>query len=277
MTTQLSTHLRTHGRAHANDVELAYDVRGAGPWLLLLMGLGGRAEDWSEPFTERLARSFRVLRVDNRGAGRSAKPDGPYSIELLAADAVAVLDAVGAIQTHVVGFSMGGMIAQELALLHGARVDRLVLLSTHEGGSAVVPPTEAAFAALRARGRDARAVVRGRVAAFAAPGWADAHPQDVDELARIALEEPMPMSAFLSQAHAVAASDRAARVPTLPHPTLVMHGTRDALVPPANGERLARAIPGARLVMLPDVGHLPMWEAPDALATAIEDFLGEVE
>lgn len=267
--------MSSRGSVFSQGVELAFDERGAGPWLLLLMGLGGRAEDWSEPFTERLARAFRVVRVDNRGAGRSAKPEGPYTIEQLAGDALAVLDAVGAIQAHVVGFSMGGMIAQELALLHGARVDRLVLVSTHEGGSAVVPPTEAAFAALRARGRDARAVVRGRVAAFAAPGWAEAHPQEVDELARIALEEPMPMSAFLSQAHAVAVGDRAARVPSLPHPTLVVHGARDALVPPANGERLARAIPGARLVMLPEVGHLPMWEAPDALATAIEDFLGE--
>ena len=263
------------GKVTSGGLELAYDVRGQGPWLLLLMGLGGRAEDWSEPFTDRLAKAYRVLRVDNRGAGRSAKPEGPYSIELLAADSVAVLDAVGAIHAHVVGFSMGGMIAQELALLHGARVDRLVLVSTHTGGSEVVPPTDAAFAALRARGRDARAVVRGRVAAFAAPGWAEAHREAVDELARIALEEPMPMSAFLAQAHAVAVSDRAARVPTLPHPTLVVHGESDALVPLVNGERLARAIPGARLRVLPGVGHLPMWEAPDALATAIEDFLGE--
>lgn len=261
------------GAARRGEVEIAYDVRGAGPWLALLMGLGGRAADFGEPFTDRLAARFRVLRVDNRGAGRSSKPQGPYELRGLADDALAALDAVGAIHAHLLGFSMGGMLAQELAIEHGARVDRLVLLSTHEGGARVVPPSDETLQAMAGRGRDARAVVRKRVAAVAAPGWAEANPTVLEEIARLALEEPMPMHAFLSQAQAVLQSDRSARVPGIEHPTLVVHGALDPLVPIENGRRLARAIPGARLVELPAVGHLPMWEAPDALASLVEDFL----
>jgi pimeloyl-ACP methyl ester carboxylesterase len=261
------------GVAKRGEVELAYDVRGEGPWLLLLMGLGGRAADWSEPFTDRLAARFRVLRVDNRGAGRSSKPDGPYSMAGLAEDALACLDAVGALHASVVGFSMGGMIAQELAIDHGARVDRLVLLSTHEGGARVVPPSDETMAAMAGRGRDARLVVRRRLAAIAAPGWAEANGDLVEEIVRIALEAPMPMQAFLAQANAVMQGDRSARVPRIEQPTLVVHGTHDPLVPVDNGRRLARAIPGAGLRELAGVGHLPMWEAGSALAELVETFV----
>lgn len=263
------------GTVLRGDVELAWDVRGQGPWLALLMGLGGRSADWNERFTDRLAASFRVLRLDNRGAGRSSKPPGPYALSELAHDTIAALDAAGVIQTHVVGFSMGGMIAQELAIEHGARLDRLVLLSTHEGGAAVVQPSEETLKAMGGRGRDARLAVRRRVSAIAAPGWADAHPELVEQIVDLALTEPMPMHAFLSQAQAVLQSDRSQRVPSIQHPTLVVHGALDPLVPAENGRRLARAIPGARLRELPGVGHLPMWEAPDALAEVLEDFLAE--
>jgi pimeloyl-ACP methyl ester carboxylesterase len=264
-----------HGAIARGDVEIAWDVRGAGPWLALLMGLGGRAADWSEPFTDRLATRFRVLRIDNRGAGRSSKPPGPYELGELARDAIAALDAVGAIHAHLLGFSMGGMIAQLLAIDHGARVDRLVLLSTHEGGAAVVQPSDETMKAMAGRGRDARGVVRRRVSAIAAPGWAEAHPETVERIVDLALDAPMPMHAFLSQAQAVLQSDRSTRVPGIEHPTLVVHGAVDPLVPVENGRRLARAIPGARLHELAGVGHLPMWEAPETLAEVVEGFLGE--
>src|SRR5206468_11448829 len=126
----------------------------------LIMGLGGRAADWASIFPAALATRYRVVRFDNRGIGGSSPAAGGYTLRDMAADAVAVLDAVGAERAHVVGYSMGGMISQLIPTEHAARVDRLVLMSTHSGGKELEPPTASAQRLFSpqeylSRGRDA--------------------------------------------------------------------------------------------------------------------------
>jgi pimeloyl-ACP methyl ester carboxylesterase len=128
------------------------------------------------------------------------------------------------------------------------------------------------MAAMTRRGRDAREIVRGRVKAIAAPGWGDAHSDVVEAIVAIAMEAPMPVPMFLAQLQAIMVGDRGARLADITAKTLVVHGQLDPLIPIVNGRRLADAIPGARIVELAGVGHLPMWEADEALGHAIERF-----
>jgi pimeloyl-ACP methyl ester carboxylesterase len=264
----------------SGDVTLAYSVEGDGPeTVLLIMGLGGRAADWGTEFPSALAGKFRVVRIDNRGVGASPKAPGGYELSDLARDAVAVLDAVGAEKAHVVGVSMGGMIAQLVALEHPERVNRLVLLSTHMGGHEIVPPHPDAMrlfapAEFEGRARDPVAMMKFTINVISAPGFMERSPEVVNTLLEYVAKEPTHPGAFMAQVQAILTSDRSARVSGIACPTLVLHGTEDKLIPFPNGEALAARIPGSRFVVLDKCGHMAMWEMPSELAAIVGDFLG---
>jgi 3-oxoadipate enol-lactonase len=268
------------GIARSGDVELAYSVRGRGDRaLLLIMGLAGRAAEWGDTLVGALAADHRVITFDNRGTGASTKAPGPYTLEGMADDAVAVLDALSIARADVLGLSMGGMIAQLIALDHPERVRRLVLLSTHAGGPTVVPPTEAVteiMTAVASPRTSLREVVRARLAAITAPGFATKYPDRIEALATLALVQPTPMPAFLAQYQAILDSDRLARLGDIDVPTLVVHGDSDALIPLPNGTLIADRIPAAQLVVLSRCGHLATWECPDELAGVVLHFLDGV-
>ncbi|MBM4361933.1 MAG: alpha/beta fold hydrolase [Deltaproteobacteria bacterium] len=267
------------GTARSGDVDIAYSVEGGGPeTLLLIMGLGGRAADWGREFPAVLAERFRVVRVDNRGAGASPRVPGGFSLEDLAGDAVAVLDAVGAARAHVMGISMGGMISQLIALDHADRVDRLVLMSTNFGGTDLEPPHPDALqlfdpGEFLARGADPVGMMRRTLEVITGPGFVDRNPELLAEFLEHVRAQPTPPGTFMGQLQAILGSDRSARVAEIRHPTLVIHGDADKLIPPANGRSLAERIPGARLEMLRDVGHMPMLEEPRNVARLVGDFL----
>ncbi len=262
------------GFARSGDVELWYRVEGEGPdAVLLIMGLGGRVADWgSLPGT--LAQRFRVVVFDNRGSGRSTKPPAGWTLDDMARDAVAVLDAVGIERAHVAGVSMGGMIAQLVALDHAARVRRLVLMSTNFGGPGIVRPGPEIVGIFQPpRGTPPDQITRDAMRLISAPGFAEQNPQIIDTLVELALAEPTPKAMFMAQLQAILGSDRSARVRDIAAPTLIVHGDQDRLIPVGNGRLLAERIPGAALEILPGVGHMPMWEAPTALAGALQHFL----
>lgn len=260
-----------------DGLDIAYRVSGEGAPLLLLMGLGGRSSDWGEHFVSALAQSYRVITVDNRGTGASSAPPRgtvpSWTLRDFAADAVAVLDAEGVARAHVLGLSMGGMIAQTLALDHPSRVDRLILLSTHAGGP-VQPRDPAVLAAfMPAKGTPMSEVMRGALRLITAPGYADAQPEAIEALVQAAEGAPTPKAVFGAQLQAIFTDDRRARLGAVQAPTLVIHGVEDPLIPVENGRELGELIPGARLCELPGVGHMPMWEAADATVAAIRGHL----
>jgi 3-oxoadipate enol-lactonase len=265
------------GTARSGDVSIAYSFQGDGPeTILLITGLGCRAADWGRAFPDRLAARYRVVRFDNRGAGASSTPDVAWTLEDMAADAVAVLDRVGAGRAHVIGVSMGGMIGQLLALQHPERCVSLTLLSTNFGGPDVIAPTAEALALFRpARGTTPEEIARQSLHVLTAPGFAERSPEAVETLVRYAMAQPTSRRAFGAQLQAIFESDRSARVQHIRVPTLVVHGDSDTLIPAENGRKLAERIPGARFELLEQCGHYPMWEKPERLTELVLAFLAE--
>lgn len=253
--------------ATAGDTELHYDVQGRGTPLLLLMGLGASGDLWGGDFLSALAARFRLIVPDNRGTGRSGRGEGPYTIARLAGDAAAVLDAEGVLAAHVVGASMGGMIAQELAIQHPARVRGLVLGCTSAGGSGAMPPRRSAFEDAARQG------LFGISSLLVTPEFQARRTGLLTRLAVRAMAHPTSPRVWQEQAAALLSWDGSGRLGQILSPTLIITGDKDKLMPPENSRILARGIRGAKGVLVRDTGHLFFWEAPDRAATAIVDFL----
>jgi pimeloyl-ACP methyl ester carboxylesterase len=241
--------------------DLHFVQRGSGDPILLVQGLGGDVVHWGETFLGRLERRFLVTAYDHRGIGRSPRREGTFGIPDLADDAAALLDHLGIATTHVLGLSMGGMVAQELVLRHPDRIRTLTLSSTFAGGETALrtyPPMVQALAAPFLRGATPPAALAEMVATQARQ-WGVA--RDADALQTV-----------LGQLTAVGGHDTYARLPQVAVPTLVMHGERDPVIPVANARLLAGAIPGARLEVLAGAGHVPFWEQPERCARLIAEF-----
>ncbi len=243
------------------EIELSYERTGAGPPLLLIMGMSGTALTWGEPFLEELRRDFDVIAYDHRGIGASSPLEGPLTIRQMAEDAAGLLAALELDSAHILGISMGGMIAQELALAHPALIRTLALGCTYCGGpgSAHIDP-DVLVPVMRAREAGNRELALRLV-------WeinvSPAYAADEDAWARfvaIAMRRAVAVAVIEEQARAIAAHDTSARLGAIEAPTLVVHGTVDRLLPVANGHMIAELIPGARLELFDGVGHLFFWE-----------------
>jgi 3-oxoadipate enol-lactonase len=251
--------------ASAGDgANLYYERTGAGAPVLLVMGLGMNATGWWRTIPVLADAGLRVLAFDNRGVGRGDRPPGPYSVPQLADDAVAVLDAAGLEQAHVYGISLGGMIAQEVALRHAARVRALVLGATTAGGELGVPAGEATLAFFRRRGEmPAEEAVWASVPYNYSPRTRRAHGDRIAEDVEQRLRYPVEPAPYMAQLQAALGHDAAARLGSIELPTLIVHGEADVMVPPVNGERLAAAIPGAEHRTWPDTAHLYVTDEPE--------------
>ena len=250
--------------ARTADGRLYYESTGSGHPVLLISGLGMAATGWWRTIPV-LAQGLRVLAFDNRGVGRSELTRGPYSLDQLADDAVAVLDAAGEESAHVYGLSMGGMIAQQVALRHPERVRALVLGASTAGGPRHELPDEATLAFM-----ERRAAMRPEEAVWAAVPFnygratrerhADRIGQDIVQRLRY----PISRAGYEAQLAAAWGHDTSRRLDRIAAPTLVLHGSEDRIVPIANGVRLAEGIRGARLKVLRGAGHLYTTDAPQA-------------
>ena len=249
-------------------MRISWQDAGTGAPLLLIQGLGYGAWGW-DPVVPGLAERFRVLSFDNRGSGGSEAPPGPYTAAEMAQDALEVLDEAGVERAHVVGASLGGMIAQELAVAHPERVDRLVLCCTTPGGAGAVPMPEVTVRLFgEAASLEPHVALRRFVENALAPG------QDAvaAELFRRRLENPPDPVGWQGQAAAgtTFAGVDLARVQA---PTLVVHGTADNVVDPANAALLAARLGGARVELLAGAGHMLFWERPAEFVRVVSEFL----
>jgi pimeloyl-ACP methyl ester carboxylesterase len=245
-------------------VDLYFESAGRGPAALLVTGFGMDASAWWRTVPV-LARGFRVLTFDNRGVGRSEGSPWPYLIGRLADDAVAVLDAAGEERAHVYGLSLGGMVAQEIALRHPDRVGALVLGATTPGGAAATPGEPDAlsyFARLPAMGAE-EAQWAAVPYLYAERTRRDRAQRIGDDVARRSRHSSRGTT-VVQQLAAAGSHSTGDRLAEIAAPTLVVHGHRDVLVPPANAHALAAEIPGAELRIWPDAGHLYPTDEPRA-------------
>ena len=257
-----------------NDgVRIAYEVLGTGEPLLFVHGLGYDRRGWG-PLPALLAEDFQVLLFDNRGVGESDVPEGPYAVSQMAADAVAVLDAAGVERAHVLGVSLGGYIAQEIALTYPERVRRLVLASTAPGGPRSHPMPQAGLEAFgRFPTMEREAGLRLMVESSLGAHGVRERPELVEEIVAYRLERAPTLAGWQAQAYAGATFDAYDRVPGIATPSLVLHGGADTVVDPRNAELLVELIPGARMELVPDRGHLVVWEEAELFAPVVREFL----
>jgi pimeloyl-ACP methyl ester carboxylesterase len=252
--------------ARNGSVDLHWESFGEGPAVLLVAGQGMTVDGWWATIPV-LARSFRVIAFDNRDTGSSTRLPWPYSVAQMAYDAVAVLDAAGEQRAHVYGISLGGLVAQEVALRHPDRVQALVLGASSAGGFAAYKPSPSSLAQsflARAGAMGAEEAEWAAVPYTYAEKTRRLHPERIfADIAHRVASPPEPL-AYLHQAAAVAAHDAYARLNKMTAPTLVVHGEQDVFVPPANALVLAERIPGAQLRLWPDASHMFTIDEPRA-------------
>ena len=255
--------------------KIAWERHGAGVPLILIHGLGYARWGW-EPVLPGLAERFEVIVFDNRGIGASDAPAGPYTVPQLATDTVRVLDEAGVERAHVVGTSLGGMVAQELALSHPDRVDRLVLACTTPGGPRAHPMPDATVSLMvEAATLEPEIALRRFVENALAPGTASRRPELVERILTYRLATRQAPAAWAAQAGAAMTFDAHDRLPGLAAPTLVQHGTADVVVDPRNADLLVELLPHAQLERFPGAGHLYFWEEPARFVASVSSFLAE--
>lgn len=256
---------------------VAFDERGAGHQVLFMSGLSSSRLAWWKQI-DVFAQKYRVINMDNRDAGDSSPGVGPYTIADMAADTAGLIQNLNLGATHIIGISMGGMIAQELAIRYPHLVDRLVLVSTTAGGpTAVNAKPEIAVLLVRPEQEDLETRVRRTFTAIAGEGYMAAHPEDLDHIVKNSIEKPMTLEGYQRQLGASFGHfsvGTAGQLSQITAPTLVLHGMDDPLIPYPNGQFLAEHIPGARLASFPGVGHLLMIEAPEEFNNEVIEFLG---
>lgn len=257
------------------DVNLYYEIHGTGDPLLMIMGLGGSALAWEPAMIAELAGSFRTIIFDNRGTGRSDKPRQEYSITGMADDAAALLDAIGVSRAHIFGVSMGGMIAQEFALHHSARVQTLALGCTTAGGRNAVPaPPESMKILMAPRdGLSDADIMRRAWPLGYTPAYIRDHRDVLEATIERVLQHPTPAHAYKLQLDATFKFKTFDRLPQITAPTLVITGSEDVLIPPGNAKIIADRIPGAELKIIDGAGHQFFSERYGEFVAALTPFL----
>lgn len=253
-------------------VELAFHETGEGPALLFLPGLGGDRRAFTGA-ARHFARRFRAVVVDLRDAGQSPRVAHSYTLAEMADDVAALLEKLNIAAGHVVGHSLGGMVAQELALRHPTRVASLVLASTHAGADTWRRALVESWIAMR-RLMGPGDFTRATLPWLVAPAFYDRSSSQAEGLARFAEsnQHPQDPAAFERQARASLGHDTRGRLMQMTQPTLVVSGAEDIVNRPAAARELATGLARGKLVLLDGVGHLPHVESPEIFAQTIENF-----
>jgi pimeloyl-ACP methyl ester carboxylesterase len=268
-------------RVKVGDINMYYDTRGEGFPLVLIMGFMGNADCWDPLyFLPRLSEHFKVITFDNRGAGRTDVSDREeYTIRMMADDTAGLMDALGIRRAHVLGISMGGMIAQELAINHPQKVEKLVLASTFCGGPKAVPiPGEAAamvteiMGLLSQKGGWDREVASKLLPFIFTEEFMRENPGVVEVAIDLLLTAPTPPEGIVKQVSAILSFDACDRLPSIRAPTLVLAGKKDRYIPPENAEIMAKRIPGAKLVYFEKCAH-ELQEEIEAVTNTVLEFL----
>jgi pimeloyl-ACP methyl ester carboxylesterase len=255
------------------DINIHYETYGQGEPLVLIMGLGGGSSMWWQQVAF-FAPEYQVITYDSRGVGRSDKPDMPYTMLMLVEDAVALLQKLGISSAHIYGFSLGGMVAQELALHYPEVVASLTLGATTCGGAHAVTASQQTLEKLFSiMTLPADEAMRVSTSLTFSTSFIEHHPENIKQWLTKGAESPPSVVGFQRQREAAAGFDTYERLPRIKAPTLVMAGTCDQLVPSENSRILASRIPNAELVLFEGAGHGYLWEAGEQANQMVRDLL----
>lgn len=263
-------------KIRVSDIDMYYEVHGKGEPLLLIMGLGSDLTSWILQIPD-FSKKYQVIAFDNRGVGRTDAPDMPYSIAMMADDTIGLLDALGIERAHILGLSMGGMIAQELALKYPRRVKRLVLAATAAGPYAWGMHLLGSMLRLAQEGVAPETLTSLRVSWLFTDKFFE-NPALVRTVidTMLANPHPQPVHAYARQFAAANEHDTRRRIGQITAPTLVIVGRKDILLPVKMSEELAAGIPSSELVVLEGGGHGFLVEIAGKFNQAVMDFLAKV-
>jgi 3-oxoadipate enol-lactonase len=255
----------------AGGTELHYVRAGAGEPMLLIQGMSATHLTWGRPFLASLEESFDCIVFDNRGMGLSGPAKMPFTTADLAADTVGLLDALGIERAHVVGISMGGMVAQELALAHPERIRTLTLGATYCGGpeGTLMDPEDLQMLGAAMASGDREQVLRAMWVINLSPTFREDESRYA-EFREMAQALSAPREVIMQQMRACAAHDTSARLGQVSVPSRVVHGTADRLLKVGNGLQIA-ALLGVEPQLLEDVGHMFWWEQPQRSAALVRE------
>jgi len=260
--------------ADVNGTRIAYGVRGSGPPLVLIMGYRLNSLAWPLDFIEALSDRFTVVFFDNRGTGSSDKPTSGYEISNMARDVAGLLDHLTISRANVLGYSMGGAIAQEFVRQFPDRVLALALCATMSGGPrAIYAPPPVARVMRELDGLKPEEIARRIWSVTYSPGYLANHRELAEDQMRREIAAPTPLHAADLQYQAFAEFDCSKALANIKAPTLVLTGDLDQLISPHNSRLIASLIPGASLIVIPGCGHRMMWEATDECVGFITEFL----
>jgi len=259
-------------KININDCNIYYELHGQGDPLVLIMGLRRNVQWWYRQIPD-LAQHFQVIVFDNRGAGRSDKPKMEYSMGLFADDTAGLMEALELSQAHVLGFSMGGYIAQELALNYPGKVRTLILSSTGCGGDRAVLMSPDRLEKFQANaGLKPEEILRKDMDIYFSDEFVAQNPEKIEEFIDISLRHYQPADAFFRQFDACRRHDTVDRLKLITVPTLIMTGDDDPLVPPENSYILKELVPHAELVVFPGGHHCVMIAEADQYNQKVIDF-----
>ena len=260
-----------------DDINLYYDTHGEGIPLVLIMGLRRNLEWWYCQIPS-LSKYFKVIIFDNRGAGRSDKPDMEYSIRLFADDTAGLMKALGIHNAHILGISMGGYVAQELALKYPDKVRSLILGCTSCGGNRAVLMSEERMKKFTANeGLSPEEILRKDMDIYFSDGFIKAHPEKVQEFVNVSQMYYQPKEAFFRQLAACIKHDTADRLSGIKVPVLIMAGDDDPLVPSRNSLILKELLPGSKLSFFPNRRHGFFIEEAERFNREVVEFITAVE
>jgi len=241
------------GFVKSNGIKIYYEKSGNGPYLVLIEGLGVATFLWEKQIPE-LSKHFTVIVYDNRGVGKSDKPAGPYSINMMAKDLAGLMEELKIPSAHILGVSMGGFIAEEFALLYPGKVDKLVLAATSAGGKDHIPMSQETLAQVLAASDESREIIRKKLAlAYTKEYLSDE--KTLEHLVDLRIDNPQVPEAYQAQAMAGVYFDRSEDVKNINKPTFILGATDDLLMPVQNCYNLNKKIAGSKIKIYEALGH----------------------
>ncbi|MFW9950902.1 MAG: alpha/beta fold hydrolase [Candidatus Thorarchaeota archaeon] len=261
-------------KVEINNFRLYYEIYGDGPPLLMILGIGANISWWGRYFINGLAKHFRVIVFDNRGTGQSEDPKKDYLIRTLADDAIDLLNHLKINKAYIFGHSMGGYIAQEVALNY-EMVNKLVLCSTSCGGDKSISASPEVLDILGKprKGRDPEEVAKENLEIFYSSEFLEKYPKLIDMAIQNMIETPLDPDSYFRQIKAIGLFNTCNMLKNLKVPTLIIHGMKDVLVPPENANILADLISNSQVNIFSRSAHAPFVEEPDLVLKAINEFL----